>query len=73
MSLPRQDALRLSVGTAIQVRIEAEWLGKEGAVTGHVSYVNPTVDAASRMVAVKIDIPNPTGAIRPGMVANVRR
>ena len=71
--LPRQEALRLAVGTAVPVRIEAEWLGRAGSLTGHVSYVNPTVDAASRMVTVKIDIPNPTGAIRPGMVANVRR
>ena len=71
--LPRQDALRLSVGTAIPVRVEADWLGKAGSLTGHVSYVNPTIDAASRMVMVKIDVPNPTGAIRPGMVASVRR
>ena len=71
--LPRQEALRLSVGTPIAVRVESEWLGKAGSVTGHVSYVNPTVDAASRMVTVKIDVPNPSGAIRPGMVANVRR
>ena len=71
--LPRQEALRLPVGTAIAVRVEAEWLGKAGSVTGRVSYVNPTVDAASRMVTVKIDVPNPTGSIRPGMVATVRR
>lgn len=71
--LPRQEALRLSVGTPIAVRVESEWLGKAGSVTGQVSYVNPTVDAASRMVTVKIDVPNPTGAIRPGMVATVRR
>lgn len=71
--LPRQDALRLRVGGAIAVQVEREWLGRAGSVTGHVSYVNPTVDAASRMVTVKIDVPNPTGAIRPGMVANVRR
>ena len=71
--LPRQEALRLTVGTAVPVRIEADWLGKEGSVTGHVSYVNPTIDAASRMVMVKIDVPNATAAIRPGMVANVRR
>ena len=71
--LPRQDALRLKVGGAIAVQVEREWLGRAGSVTGHVSYVNPTVDAASRMVTVKIDVPNPTGAIRPGMVANVRR
>jgi RND family efflux transporter MFP subunit len=71
--LPRQDALRLKVGTAIPVQVEREWLGRAGSVTGQVSYVNPTVDAASRMVTVKIDVPNPDGAIRPGMVANVRR
>lgn len=71
--LPRQDALRLRVGAAIAVAVEPEWLGRAGSVTGRVSYVNPTVDAASRMVTVKIDVPNPTGSIRPGMVANVRR
>jgi len=71
--LPRQEALRLRVGTAVAVQVESEWLGKAGAIVGHVSYVNPTVDAASRMVTVKIDVPNPSGAIRPGMVANVRR
>ena len=71
--LPRQQALSLRIGAAIPIRVEGDWLGKAGAVTGHVSYVNPTVDAASRMVTVKIDVPNPTGAIRPGMVANVRR
>ena len=71
--LPRQEALRLAVGTPMAVRVEAEWLGKAGSLTGSVSYVNPTVDAASRMVTVKVDIPNPTGAIRPGMVATVRR
>lgn len=71
--LPRQDALRLRVGASIAVDVEREWLGKAGSIVGHVSYVNPTVDAASRMVAVKIDVPNPNGAIRPGMVASVRR
>jgi RND family efflux transporter MFP subunit len=71
--LPRQDALRLKVGAPIAVAVEREWLGRAGVVTGNVSYVNPTVDAASRMVTVKIDVPNPSGAIRPGMVANVRR
>lgn len=71
--LPRQFAMRLRVGTAIGVDVEREWLGAAGSVTGHVSYVNPTVDAASRMVMAKIDVPNPNGTIRPGMVATVRR
>jgi RND family efflux transporter MFP subunit len=71
--LPRQDALRLKVGTAIRVDVEREWLGAAGSVTGQVSYVNPTLDAASRMVMAKIDVPNPNGSIRPGMVAAVRR
>jgi RND family efflux transporter MFP subunit len=71
--LPRQEALRLRVGTAIRIDVEREWLGAAGSVTGHVSYVNPTLDAASRMVMAKIDVPNPNGTIRPGMVATVRR
>ena len=71
--LPRQDALRLKVGATIGVNVEREWLGAAGSVTGQVSYVNPTVDAASRMVMAKIDVPNPNGTIRPGMVATLRR
>ena len=71
--LPRQDAMRLKVGTTIGVNVEREWLGAAGSVIGQVSYVNPTVDAASRMVMAKIDVPNPNGTIRPGMVATLRR
>jgi multidrug efflux pump subunit AcrA (membrane-fusion protein) len=37
-----------------------------------VPYVNPSVDAASRMVTVKIDLPNPSVTVRPGMLADVR-
>jgi RND family efflux transporter MFP subunit len=70
--LPRQEAQRLSVGRKVQVLVEREWLGAPGRVTGEVSYVNPTVDASSRTVAVKIDIANPSGAVRPGMLAEVR-
>jgi RND family efflux transporter MFP subunit len=71
--LPRQYALRLKVGASMPVAVEPEWLGKAGVVIGKVSYVNPTVDAASRMVTAKIDVPNPNGTIRPGMVATVRQ
>jgi len=37
-----------------------------------VPYANLTVDAASRMVTVKIDLPNPGVTVRPGMLADVR-
>jgi multidrug efflux pump subunit AcrA (membrane-fusion protein) len=70
--LPRQEAQRLRAGRVVQVEVEREWLGRAGLVSGRVSYVNPTVNAASRMVTVKIDLPNPSGTVRPGMLANVR-
>jgi len=70
--LPRQDARRLSVGRKVQVVVERDWLGAPGRVTGEVLYVNPTVDASSRTVSVKIDFTNPSGAVRPGMLAEVR-
>ena len=70
--LPRQEARRLSVGRKVQVVVERDWLGAPGRVTGEVLYVNPTVDASSRTVTVKIDFTNPSGAVRPGMLAEVR-
>jgi multidrug efflux pump subunit AcrA (membrane-fusion protein) len=37
-----------------------------------VSYINPTVDAASRTVRIKVDIESPNEAVRPGMLAEVQ-
>jgi membrane fusion protein, copper/silver efflux system len=38
---------------------------------GKISVVTPTIDPVKRTTLVRIDIPNPDGALRPGMSANV--
>jgi multidrug efflux system membrane fusion protein len=37
--------------------------------TGHISRVSPSADQNSRVFEVEVTIPNPTGSLRPGMIA----
>ena len=39
--------------------------------TGKVSYVYPTLDAATRTIRVRVELANPDLALKPGMYANV--
>lgn len=41
-------------------------------LTGHVSYVYPTLQAEARTIKARIVLPNPGGRIKPGMFATVR-
>lgn len=70
--VPGHEAQRIRQGQPARILVEREWMGRRGRLTGHVSYINPTVDAASRMVRLKVDIPNPNGTVRPGMLAEVQ-
>jgi len=53
------------------VQVEGEWLGRTGAIDGEITYINPTVDAASRTFKVKVGIPA-RGLVRPGMLVEAR-
>lgn len=44
--------------------------GKE--FRGQVSFINPAADVASRTVKVKVEVPNPDGALKPGLFAKGR-
>lgn len=66
--LPQQDVARVAAGQAVTVASDA----LPGAtVTGTVTAINPDVDAATRNFRVQATLANPTGAMRPGMFANV--
>ena len=41
------------------------------ALTGHIAYIYPTLDAATRTVTVRFDFANPGQKLKPGMFANV--
>lgn len=38
---------------------------------GRVSFIQPVVNAVSRTIGVRIEFPNPTGALRPGLFGDV--
>ena len=56
-------------------------LGKPAAVTvaalpgrqfpGEVVFVQPTVEEATRTIQVRVELPNPDGALKPGMFADI--
>ncbi len=68
-SVPQQDGGRMRTGSAVEVRAE----GHDGrAAAGRITAVDAVVDEATRNVRVQATLPNPDGALRPGMFVNVQ-
>ncbi len=64
---PQSDLVHLGEGQRADVR-----LARGGAaVTGEVDYIYPTFDARTRTGRVRVIVPNPSGALRPGAFASV--
>ena len=63
-----QDIGLIAAGAAAQVRINA-YPGR--LFEGRVSYVYPTLNAATRTVPVRIELANPDLALKPAMFAQV--
>jgi membrane fusion protein, heavy metal efflux system len=64
-----RDAVNLQVGTVAHMTMAAL---PGGEVDGRVTQVGRQVDAGSRTVPVRIELPNPSGVLRPGMSATAR-
>lgn len=59
----------VSVGNLVEVRSDA----LPGRVfNGHVAAIFPSANATSRVFSLRVDIPNPDNALRPGMFARGR-
>ncbi|MDR2614217.1 MAG: efflux RND transporter periplasmic adaptor subunit [Candidatus Accumulibacter sp.] len=63
-----QDIGLVAAGTAARVRINAY---PERLFEGRVSYVYPTLNAATRTVPVRIELANPDLSLKPAMFAQV--
>ena len=64
-----EDEMRfVAAGQPATIRLAADPGAGRNAV---VSYVNPTVEPATRTLRVRIDVPNADGALKPGMYATV--
>ena len=66
--VPERDAARLKPG--IEVAIQLQSLPSE-TFKGKVSYLYPALNEVSRTLQVRIELPNKTKQLRPGMYANV--
>lgn len=51
-----------------KVLIEIDALPGE-TLSGEVAFIDPVVDKRTRTTRVRVEVPNPTGALRPGMFA----
>lgn len=63
-----QESGLLKVGQAAKVRLDA-YPGRE--FSSRVSYVYPTLNAQTRTTAVRLQMANPAGLLRPGMYAQL--
>jgi membrane fusion protein (multidrug efflux system) len=67
-SLPQQDLESVQVGMTVRLRERA---GDEPFAEGTTSAVSPAIDAVTRSVKIRANVPNPEGHLRPGMFVNV--
>lgn len=61
-----RDLSRVSVGQAVSVSTDAF---PSRTFPGRIVYVGDVVDPVKRTVRARVEIPNPSGALRPGMFA----
>jgi membrane fusion protein (multidrug efflux system) len=66
--LPQQTLGQVAPGQNVDVTADA-WPGR--TFVGKISSLNARVDAASRMLQVRASVPNPDGALLPGMFVGV--
>lgn len=67
-NVPEEDAGHLQKGMEVEVGIPALPLHR---IVGQLSFVSPIVDPSTRTVAVRMDVPNPTGLLKPDELANM--
>ena len=68
VALREQDAAAVRVGSHAEVEL-ASYPGRP--MNGRVAYVYPTLDQAARTVRARIEVPNRSGLLKPGMYATV--
>jgi membrane fusion protein (multidrug efflux system) len=67
-ALPEADASRVQAGQEVEVRV-APYPGE--VFRAAVSFVSPTVDAATHTLLVRAELANPEHKLRPGLFARV--
>ena len=65
-SVPQQEVGRVKIGAGVRVTSQGA-AGPPAELTGRVTALDSIVDEATRNVQVQATLPNPGGALRPGM------
>jgi len=71
LRLPSSFVRNVTFNQPVKIQVENEWMGARGQMEGRITYVNPTIDAASRTFRIKVDIPASRG-VRPGMLVDAK-
>jgi len=61
------DLPLVKIGQRVEISSEA-WVG--APIEGRVIFIAPTVDAETRTTKVRVEVPNPAGALKSGMFVN---
>ncbi len=64
-----QDIGEIQAGSRAEIVVEAY---PARTFSGKVSFIYPTLDAATRTVKVRMEMPNPKGLLKPAMFASAR-
>ena len=68
VGIPESVINNITIGKSTDINFTSL---EDGDLTGNIIEISPIVDPQTSTFPVKIDISNPTSAIRPGMVASV--
>lgn len=70
-ALPQQKLANVKVGMPVRIELEAkdtdEDAGAAAPMSGQITAIDPTVDATTRMMKLRAQIPNGGDGLRPGM------
>jgi len=67
-NVPEEDAGHLQQGMEVEVHVPAL---SQREIPGRLSFVSPIVDPATRTVEVRMDVANPSGALKPDQLASM--
>ncbi|MEO8878032.1 MAG: efflux RND transporter periplasmic adaptor subunit [Polyangiaceae bacterium] len=75
-SLPQQRLGNIHVGMSVRISIETKDTADAGAAAGApldgtIKAIDPTVDATTRQMKLRAQLPNDSNGLRPGMFVNV--
>lgn len=66
-----RDLAHVAVGQSVALRIDAlaRGAGEDSWLSGTITFIDPTLDPATRTARLRVEVENPDGVLKPGMYA----